>query len=204
MRKLFIILIGVGVLIATPILSQEQEAESAFKSYPLISVNYEIFYFIKPKKSQEGHTIKAKMPLTRYLSVELGYGLFVKPVLSYSIGTNSYTGIGKERFTDINFNILYHFWFLKELQIKAGINYYKFDSGWIQVNPSESTSGYMIEMYENWKDNLWGINAGANLDVSVYKEFYVSTKLSYRYILLTDNITKNGIINFSIGLGYKL
>ncbi len=206
MRKLFIIFVGFVVL-ATNLFSQVSSAEetkSMVKSYPLLSVNYEIFYFMKPKKSSEGYIVNAKMPINKNIGVEIGYGSFTKPVLNYSIGTNSYSGIGEEKFTDINFSILYYFWFMRELQAKFGFDYYKFNSGWILVSPSEANAGYLVEMYKSWRDNLFGINIGFILDVSVYKEFCITTKLGYRYLLVRDSVTKNGIINFSIGLSYKL
>jgi len=193
--------------ISTPLVSPNNESTpnvGKTKSYALIGANYEIFYFIAPQKSTEDYLLTTKMPLNNYFGAELGLGAFNKPITTYSIGSTNYTGMGREEFTHITLNILYYFWFLKELQLKIGFDYYKFTGGWIQVNPTAITSGYIIEMYKNWSENLLGINMGGNLDINIYNEFYVSTTLLYRYVFLTDNITKNGFISFSIGLSYKL
>jgi len=214
--RLTIIVLSFTMLVLSHICAQDKSFGYAYqnernrgsgtlkKSYYFISFNYEMFYFLGQKKSTEANNLKIKVPLNNNFGIAMAYGSFIKPVTKYSIGTSSFNGKGFQVFDNITMNVLYYSWFLKRFQFKAGFDYYKFNRSWIQVSPTVQNSGYTIEMYHNWEENLLGVNCGLNLDIDLYQDFCIASSLEYRYIFLTDNITRNGMMDFSIGLGYKI
>lgn len=184
------------------------EASSPFKkmdtSYAALGLGQEFAYFLSVREAASGTYVLLKLPIDNHFGIEPVYCHYKKPAADYSAGTNSFIPVGgTEEYHDIRLNLLYYFWFLKNLQFKAGVNYSKFIRGNFIIDPSLENCGTVMNMCRRSREHFYSFNMGLNLDLPVYKYILLMSNITYR-IFLSDNTTRGGALNFGIGAGLKL
>lgn len=199
MKKLLVLLAVISLL---SVISLEAQSTAQNTSYGIVGLTYNFTYFADSEAANDGVGIKAKIPMAAAFGMEFGLAEFSRSLNSYSIpGTmaTNLTGAGEEEYTEVSMNVLYYFWFLKELQLKMGISYLKWVRGNLVVDPSLADCGTLYNMCRNCRKSQFSFNIGLDLDVSIVKEFYAMTGFEYK-TLLSDSVAAYG---GHIGLGYR-
>ena len=174
------------------------------KAYTMFGIGASFFYFINSKDSSQNLSLKFKTPLGRGQGVEIGIHHVSFPITSYSLGSASYSGFGTEEYTNFSFSYLIYMPFYRYFQFKVGIDYYNFTKGEIADSPSGANGGTLYSEQSNTQKNHFGAHAGVNLDIYLYKNFYIMTYFGYRYILSEHDSATSGFGEFSVALGYRL
>jgi hypothetical protein len=176
--------------------------------YTIVGVNATIPYFLSAKNSSENAGLIIKLPIKNSWGAEFAYTGFDVPVTEYSVGdfekkTDAY---GTEEYENLRLDILFYLPAFRYLQIKLGVDYYRFVRGEIYDSPSDGTTydtGDGYPMVHQAKKNLFGVNAGVNIDVPVYSKFFLMGSVGFRYIVTGDS-PESMAADFSLGLGYKI
>ncbi len=214
MRKISVFILSLIMAITMNVVAQDKPApadsdkdKKTEPNYMMIGMQVPFLYFIKAKDSSLNYGLLFKAPVAKDFGVEMALNTIVMPIKSYEAPSGTtYSGFGEEEYTNYRLDFLYFLKQHRNLQFKFGFDYYKYVSGYIASVPGMSAEGcgQLYTECKNCREDQYGLNLGANLDVPIYKDFYAMTSLGYRYLLSKHDSAKAGIIDFTIGMGYKL
>ncbi len=182
----------------------KESRKSSEPAYAIVGVTFPFLYFITMNDSSGNLGLVFKLPVTNNYGIEIGATTFTIPITSYSLGTASYTGFGTESYTGVNLNFIYFLPVYRYLQLRVGLDYYRYIRGNIASSPTGAHGGTVYTEHYNTQKNHFGLNAGVNLDIHVHKESYVMTGITYRYLLSSHDSTTAGILEIKVGLGRKI
>lgn len=183
-------------------------ASKAERSYMAIGFHLPFMYFIEAEDgSMESGGITLKAPVSKAFGVQFSINKLVVPIKEYTLNTVSRTGAGEEEFLNLQLGFLYFMPFHRFLQAKIGLDYFKFENGYIADNPTGTTGddcGVLYTHCKNCAKDLYGVFIGLNLDVPIYDRILIMTALSYHYILNDHPSMDKGFVNFNLGIGYRI
>ena len=219
MKKLLAVLTMLMLIVSVNVYAQEdstpQETKDTKLSYMMLGLYAPFMYFPAPKDSSINYGLTLKAPVSNYIGVQLSLGSITVPITEFTINDSASTtgklkleGYGEEKYRNYQLAVLGFMPFHRYMQIKIGVDYYEYQRGFIarfdtQPATTNRDCGVVYTECTNCMSDLFGINAGINLDVPLYKQFFAMAYAGYRYII-TKHPSGSSIIEFTLGVGYKL
>lgn len=211
MKKVFAFTLICLLAIGSGLVAQQQPAatETPARSYMAVGFHIPFNYYIKAEDgSMERYGITFKAPINKIFGVQFSINQLIIPIKEYELNAVSRSGNGEEEYTNIQIGFLYFMPFEKYMQAKVGVDYLKFQNGYIAANPAATAAdpncGTVYTHCVNCAHDLYGVFLGINLDVPIYERLLILSGLSYHWILNDHPSTKNGFVNLNLGLGYKI
>ncbi len=223
MKRLMILLLSLTTVFAMmagafaedkPVQDTDKEQKQEKKvdpTYMLLGLQVPFFYYLSDQKSTINTGLLFKAPAGNDFGVELAFNKIMVPIKEYSVGGVDYRGAGEENFLNYRLDLLYYFQFFRQFQVKFGFDYYQYQDGFINHTLGGSNyAGFGVDcgttyvLCKRCVGDQYGINIGLNLDVPIYKDFYAISSLGYRYILSDNDALNAGIIDFTLGIGYRI
>lgn len=203
MKRIILALTVAVLFTAVSAFAQDNQQEKKdIPAYTIIGAGISLDYFLIEDSTSNPYMV-FKTPVAKNHGIEFDFGTMTVPITSYSLGAASYSGFGQEKYVNASVNYIFFFPFHRYFQLKAGVDYYHFLSGFIADSPTGANCGTLYNECSNCTDNLFGATLGVNLDVPLFDDFYAMTSLGYKYLFIHEEHLM-GVVDLRIGLGYKL
>jgi len=170
-----------------------QEAKKSEPSYMMIGVTMGVGYFFDTEDSSENFNLLLKTPINNNFGVQASMGSYTIPFGDKEAGVLA----GEAYYTNIQLDALYYTFFHRNLQVRAGVDYYRYNNG------SSVNAGQEISTIDHvWRKNIFGVHLALNIDVPLYEKAYIMGSVGGRYFINDEN--EKFALDVSLGLGYRL